>query len=105
MRRRTITWVPAVCAILMGCGGGTAQTPGPPVAQAPAPPASPPGGGGASQPPAPPTTRSGDCTPDIPIPSASSRTWPDSCSTGASDSLGTLTDVAGDVTLDQDGQT
>lgn len=29
---------------------------------------------------------------------------PDSCTTGASDTLGTLTDVTGDVTLDTDGQ-
>jgi hypothetical protein len=49
-------------------------------------------------------TQSGGCTPDVAIPSAGSRTWPDSCSTGAADSLGALTDVAGDITLDQDGQ-
>jgi len=42
----------------------------------------------------------GACTPDIPIPTAAGRSWPDSCTTGASDDLGTLTDVSGDVLLD-----
>jgi len=47
------------------------------------------------------TTPTGaSCTPDIPIPTAAGRSWPDSCTTGASDDLGTLTDVSGDVLLD-----
>lgn len=50
--------------------------------------------------PAPNPTSS--CTPDIAIPSASGRTWPTSCTTGAS---GTLTDTTGDNTLSTQGQT
>jgi hypothetical protein len=44
------------------------------------------------------------CTPDIAIPSTASQAWPNSCTTGASDDLGTLTSVTGDITLDQQGQ-
>jgi chitodextrinase len=46
----------------------------------------------------------GNCTPDIAIPSTGGRTWPDSCTTGASNSLGVLRNVSGDITLDQPGQ-
>jgi hypothetical protein len=50
-----------------------------------------------------PNTATG-CAPDIPIPSATGRGWPSSCTSGASSTLGALTDTAGDIALSTQGQ-
>ena len=50
-----------------------------------------------------PNTTAG-CVADIPIPNSTGRTWPSSCTTGASSTLGALTDTAGDITLSTQGQ-
>jgi hypothetical protein len=49
-------------------------------------------------------TPAAGCTPGIAIPSAGGNVWPNECTTGAMDSLGTLTTVTGDIILSQQGQ-